>query len=71
MFYYVDQLRTSFFPIGLVKAKSNFIVRPVEIGDRSKETELGSGKDRYWDSFRVMSHMEVCSYSYFWWCEYF
>ena len=30
MFYYVDQLHTSSFPIGLVKTKSDFIVRPVE-----------------------------------------
>ena len=26
MFYYTDQLRTPFFPIGLVKTKSDFIV---------------------------------------------
>ena len=32
MFYYVDQLRTPSFPIGLVKTKSDFIVRPVETG---------------------------------------
>ena len=30
MFYYVDQLRTPSFPIGFVKTKSDFIVRPVE-----------------------------------------
>ena len=32
MFYYVDQLCTPSFPIGLVKTKSDFIVRPVETG---------------------------------------
>ena len=32
MFYYVDQLRTPSFPIGLVKTKSDFIVRSVETG---------------------------------------
>ena len=32
MFYYVDQLCTLSFPIGLVKTKSDFIVRLVEIG---------------------------------------
>ena len=36
MFYYVNQLHTPTFPIGLVKTKSNFIVRPVE-------TTLGRG----------------------------
>ena len=32
MFYYVNQLHTPSFPIGLVKTKSDFIVRPVETG---------------------------------------
>ena len=33
MFYYVDQLRNPiFFPIGLAKIRSDFIVRPVETG---------------------------------------
>ena len=32
MFYYVDQLRTPSFPIGLVKTKFDFIVRPAETG---------------------------------------
>ena len=30
MFYYIDQLRTSSFPSGLVKTKSDFIVGSVE-----------------------------------------
>ena len=30
IFYYVDQPCTSFFPIGLVKTESDFIVRSVE-----------------------------------------
>ena len=30
--YYVDQPRTPSFPIGLVKAKSDFIVRSLETG---------------------------------------
>ena len=30
--YYLDQFRTLSFPIGLVKTKSGFIVRPVETG---------------------------------------
>ena len=30
MFYYIDQLRTQSFPIGLVKTKSDFIVGSVE-----------------------------------------
>ena len=30
MLYYVDQLRTPSFPIGLVKTKLDFSVRPVE-----------------------------------------
>ena len=30
MFYYINQLCTPSFPIGLVKTKSDFIVRPVE-----------------------------------------
>ena len=30
MFYYIDHLRTPFFPTGLVKTKSNFIVGLVE-----------------------------------------
>ena len=32
MFYYIDQLRTPSFPIGLVKTESGFIVRSVETG---------------------------------------
>ena len=32
MFYYIDQLRTPPFPIGMVKIKSDFIVRPAETG---------------------------------------
>ena len=32
MFYYIDQPCTSSFPIGLVKAKSDFMVRPFETG---------------------------------------
>ena len=32
MFYYVDQLRTPSFSTGLVKTKSDFIVRPAETG---------------------------------------
>ena len=31
MFYYIDQSRTLFFPIGLVKSESDFIGRSVEI----------------------------------------
>ena len=31
MFYYIDQTRTLFFPIGLVKSESDFIGRSVEI----------------------------------------
>ena len=34
MFYYIDQLCTSSFPIGLVKTKSDFIVGSVETGFR-------------------------------------
>ena len=30
--FYIDQLRTPSFPIGLVKIESGFIVRPVETG---------------------------------------
>ena len=30
MFYYIDQLCTPSFPIGLVKTESDFIVRSVE-----------------------------------------
>ena len=36
MFYYIDQLCTPSFPIGLVKTESDFIVRSIEAG-------LGSG----------------------------
>ena len=32
MFYYIDQPRTPFFRIGLVKIESDFIVRSVETG---------------------------------------
>ena len=32
MFYYINQLCTPSFPIGLVKSKSDFIVRSVETG---------------------------------------
>ena len=32
MFYYIDQLRTPFFPIGLVKTVSDFIARSVATG---------------------------------------
>ena len=32
MFYCVNQLRNPSFPIGLVKIKSDFIVRPAEAG---------------------------------------
>ena len=32
MFYYIDQLVTPSFPIGLVKTESDFIVRSVETG---------------------------------------
>ena len=30
MFYFIDQPRTPYFPIGLVKTESDFIVRSVE-----------------------------------------
>ena len=30
--FYIDQFRTTFFPTGLVKAQSGFIVRSVETG---------------------------------------
>ena len=30
--FYIDQLRTPFFPIGLVKTESDFILRSFEIG---------------------------------------
>ena len=30
MFYYIDQLRTPSFPIGLLKTESDFFVRQVE-----------------------------------------
>ena len=29
--FYIDQLRTQYFPIGLVKTESDFTVRSVEI----------------------------------------
>ena len=32
MFYYIHQLRTPSYPIGLVKTESDFIVRKVETG---------------------------------------
>ena len=32
MFYYINQLRTPFFPIGLLKTKSDFIVGSVDTG---------------------------------------
>ena len=32
MFYYIDQPRTSSFPIRLVKTESDFIVKSVKIG---------------------------------------
>ena len=32
MFYYIDQPRTTSFPIGLVKTESDFIDRSVETG---------------------------------------
>ena len=32
MFYYIDQLRTPSFPMGLVKTESDFVVRSVETG---------------------------------------
>ena len=32
MFYYIDQPHTPFFPVGLVKTESDFIVRSVETG---------------------------------------
>ena len=32
MFYYIDQPHSPSFPIGLVKVKSDFIVRSVETG---------------------------------------
>ena len=32
MFYYIDQSRTLSFPIGLIKTKSDFIVRSVVTG---------------------------------------
>ena len=32
MFYYIEQPYNPSFPIGLVKTKSDFIVRPVETG---------------------------------------
>ena len=30
--FYIDQLGTQFFPIGLVKTESGFIVRSIETG---------------------------------------
>ena len=32
MFYYVDQPRTPYFPTGLVKTESDFIIRSFETG---------------------------------------
>ena len=32
MFCYIDQARTTYFPIGLVKGESHFIVKAVETG---------------------------------------
>ena len=32
MFYYIDQLRSPSFPIGLVETKSDFIVESVDTG---------------------------------------
>ena len=32
MFFYIDQPRTPSFPIGLVKTKSDLVVRSVETG---------------------------------------
>ena len=65
------------FPIGLVKTESYFIVRSVE-------TSLGRWMLvvavicvdaypflAYPVTFSVMSRMEVCSYSYYWWYGYF
>ena len=34
MFYYIHQPCTQYFPIGLVKTESDFIVRSVETGFR-------------------------------------
>ena len=85
--FYINQLRTSSFPIGLVKTESGFIVRSVEAGLGrlctvpldSTETELGSSDQEASPSAgkntRVVlvpcSCMEVSPYSYFWWFRYF
>ena len=84
--FYIDQLRTPSFPIGLVKTESGFIVRSVDevfsgctVPPDSKETELGSSDQEASPSadknagvvLVPCSLMEVCPYSYLRWCGYF
>ena len=38
--FYIDQLCTPFFPIGLVKTESGFIVRSVETGLRRQTLKV-------------------------------
>ena len=50
MFYYIDQLHTPSFPVGLIKTKSDFIVGSVE-------TSLGK-------SILVVAVISVDAYSF-------
>ena len=71
MFYYIDQLRTPIFPIGLVKTESDFIVRSAEAGlgvvlvPRSRiEVRPSAGKNTG-VVLVPRSRIEVRPYSYF------
>ena len=64
MFYYIDQPCTPSFPIGLVKTKLDFI------GSSNLEVSPSAGKNTL-IVFSAMLRMELCPYSYFWWCGYF
>ena len=69
MFYYIDQLRTSSFPIGLAKTKSDFIVRSVETG-LGKWTLVVAviSVDAYpiWAFLDMTYHLEDTGLSVFW-----
>ena len=68
MFYYIDQSRTPTFPIGLVKTKSDFIVKSIETGIRCMLRVAVISVDAY--PFLAFSdltcHLEDIEVGFFW-----
>ena len=66
MFYYIEQPRTPSFPIGLIKTKSDFIVRLVVTGlGRWTLVVAVISVDGY--PFLAFSDLEDTGMGVFWW----